>query len=104
MKHFVIFITIAFLIGCKQELTDVSKIESKLLPINSDLGQVDSITAYIAPYKKRVNEVLDSTLAYAPKMISKDDGEYNTTAGNLLADIIMSEANPIFKSTVPRCQ
>ena len=92
------FITIVCLPGCKQGPMGVSKIEATQLPIDSTFAQVDSIDTYIAPYRKRINEVLDSTLAYAPKMITKDDGEYNTSAGNLLADIIMSEANPIFKS------
>jgi 2',3'-cyclic-nucleotide 2'-phosphodiesterase (5'-nucleotidase family) len=41
---------------------------------------------------------LDSTLAYAPKTITKEDGEYNTTAGNLMADVVRLQANPIFKS------
>lgn len=84
--------------SCKQGSVGLAKIETTQLPVDSTLTSVDSIDAYIAPYRNRVREILDSTLAYAPKVITKDDGEYNTSAGNLMADIILSEARPIFKS------
>jgi 2',3'-cyclic-nucleotide 2'-phosphodiesterase (5'-nucleotidase family) len=100
IKHFVIFTTILFLTGCKQGPMVLSKIEAELLPIDSTLVKVDSIDTFVTPYRNRINAVLDSTLAYAPKMITKVDGEFNTSAGNLMADIIMSEANPIFKSRI----
>jgi 2',3'-cyclic-nucleotide 2'-phosphodiesterase (5'-nucleotidase family) len=54
--------------------------------------------AFITPYRDRLNKVLDSALAYAPYPISKTDGVYNTTAGNLMADIVLAEASPIFRS------
>lgn len=84
--------------ACKQGPVGLSKIEASQIPIDSDLAQVNSIDSYVAPFRNRINAVLDSTLAFAPNMITKNDGEYNTSAGNLMADIIMSEANPIFKS------
>lgn len=98
IKHFVIFITIGAFLACKQEKQVLSEIEGKLLPINDSIQASDSILAFVAPYKKQVNKVLDSTLAYAPYAISKEDGTYNTTAGNLMADILLSEANPVFKN------
>ncbi len=98
IQHVVIFVTILLLSACKQKPLGLSKIEGKQWPIDSTLSSVDSIESYIKPYRKRVTEVLDSTLAYTPKLISKEDGRYNTSAGNLMADIILSEANPTFKS------
>lgn len=98
IKHFVIFITIVSLTACKQDPVSLSNIEAKLISIDSTLLEVDSIDAYVTPYRNRINAVLDSTLAYAPNMITKVDGEFNTSAGNLMADIVMSEASPIFKS------
>ncbi|MCK0147729.1 5'-nucleotidase C-terminal domain-containing protein [Arenibacter sp. F26102] len=56
----------------------------------------DSVENLIAPYRNRINQVLDSVLAFAPKAISKTDGSLNTTAGNLMADIVMQEVNPVF--------
>lgn len=98
IQHFVIFTTIIGLASCKQEAYTLSKIEGKILPIDSSYTANKAITAFVLPYKTRINQVLDSTLTYAPYAITKTDGELNTTAGNLMADIVLSEASPIFKS------
>jgi len=98
IQHFVIFVTITCLCACNDAPKKLSKISGKQLPITDSINVTDSIDSFVAPYRKRVNEVLDSALAYSPKQISKKDGKYNTSAGNLMADIILSESNPIFKS------
>jgi len=97
IKQIVIFITIFTLSCCKEYPVRISEELGRQLPITDSLKGVDSLEAFIAPYRKRLDEVLDSTLAYAPYIISKTDGTYNTTAGNLLADIVFQEANPIFR-------
>lgn len=102
IKHFVLIVTIGCFFSCRQSPEVLTKIEGKELVIDSSFTDVDSLETYIAPYRNRINEVLDSALAYAPKKISKDDGTYNTSAGNLLADIIRSEADPIFKARTGR--
>ncbi|WP_273274168.1 5'-nucleotidase C-terminal domain-containing protein [Maribacter polysiphoniae] len=98
IKHFVIFITLLGFVSCKQESSRLVKIEGKQIAIDSTFTKTEGIEEFITPYRNRINEVLDSTLAYAPKSISKEDGEFNTTAGNLMADIVRIQANPIFKS------
>jgi 2',3'-cyclic-nucleotide 2'-phosphodiesterase (5'-nucleotidase family) len=98
IKHFVIFITFIGLVSCRQDTATLTRIEGKQLPIDSIISKSAYINEFILPYSTRINEVLDSTLAYAPKPISKEDGEFNTTAGNLMADIVRLQANPIFKS------
>ena len=98
IKHFVTIKTILLIVSCNQHPKLLSKIDTKQVDIDSTLVEVESIEKFIAPYRKRVNQILDSTLAYAPQNLTKVDGFYNTTAGNLLADIILSEAQPIFKS------
>lgn len=98
IKHFVVFVTIIYLAACKEQPTVLTKINARQIALDSTLNQVDSIQLFIAPYQNRVNEVLDSTLAYAPKTLTKTDGVYNTSAGNLMADIVLSEASPIFKA------
>ncbi|WP_299536407.1 5'-nucleotidase C-terminal domain-containing protein [Ulvibacterium sp.] len=98
MKHFVVFITIGCLLACHQNPPVLSQIKASQLQIDDSLPSYDSVETFLHPYSRRLNQVLDSALAYAPKKISKGDGEYNTTAGNLLADIMMSETRPIFKS------
>ena len=98
IKHFVIFITFCLFVSCKFEPGSATRITGKQLAIDSAI-QVDStVDAFIRPFYVRTNTILDSTLAYAPETLTKDDGVYNTTAGNLLADIILEQANPIFKA------
>ncbi len=98
MKHFVVFITILVFLSCGEEKSALSEVEGKQLPITSALAPVNTIDDFVAPYRERIDQVLDSSLAYAAKNITKDDGKYNTTAGNLMADIILEMANPVFKA------
>jgi len=97
MKHFVAFITIVLLTACVQGPPQLTSIKGTQLPINSELPSNDSIEAFITPYRNRINSVLDSALAYAPKDIVKSDGELNSSEGNLMADILFQQAQPIFK-------
>lgn len=98
IKHFVVFVTFFGILSCRQEQNNLIKIEGKQIAIDSTNVKKGSIEEFVTPYRNRINEILDSTLAYAPRAITKTNGEFNTTAGNLMADIVLSEANPIFKS------
>lgn len=96
LKHFVIFITFIGLSSCKLEPQALSRVAAKQISINDSIADDLKINQYVAPYKKRIDQVLDSTLAYAPYYISKTDGKYNSTAGNLMADAVLTLANPVF--------
>ncbi len=98
IEHFVIFVTIGMLTGCKERAFSLSTTTANQVTIDSLLSENDSVNAFILPYHDRINQVLDSALAYAPNVITKEDGVYNTSAGNLIADIVLLEANPIFNS------
>ena len=98
IKQFVIIITIFLCHSCKQRPQGLSSISATQISISDSLAVSDSIDAFIRPYRNRVNEVLDSALAYAPLAISKNDGEYNSSAGNLMADIVLEQAGPVFKN------
>lgn len=98
IKQFVIFITFCFIVSCKPEQVKVEEIVGMQIVIDSSLAKEVQIDSFIEPYYKRINTILDSTLAYAPKMLSKDDGRYNTSEGNLMADLILEQSSPIFKS------
>ncbi|WP_297762222.1 5'-nucleotidase C-terminal domain-containing protein [uncultured Muriicola sp.] len=97
MKHFVVFITIVLFTSCAQSPSQLTSIKGAQLPINSEIPSNDSIEVFITPYRNRINTVLDSVLAYAPKDIVKTDGKLNTSEGNLMADILMRQSQPIFK-------
>ncbi|NNK10795.1 MAG: 5'-nucleotidase C-terminal domain-containing protein [Flavobacteriaceae bacterium] len=98
MKHFVLFITILYLSSCADRPSHLHSISGKQLSIDAGIAVDDSIEAYLKPYRERVNAVLDSTLAFAPSNIDKTDGKLNSSQGNLMADIILTQAAPIFKS------
>lgn len=97
IKHFVVFITFLS-VGCQRHPQQLTKVEASRITVSDSIIGNDSITFFIAPYKKRIDAVLDSTLAYVPKDLVKNDGERNTSAGNFLADAILEQANPIFTS------
>lgn len=97
-KHFVTITTMLFFIGCGQPRSGLYKISGGILPIDQGITPKDSINDFVAPYRIRIDEVLDSVLAYNPTDISKTDGPFNSTAGNLMADIILQEVGPIFKA------
>jgi len=98
IKHFVVFITIMGINSCNQEKSSLQTMRADNIAIDSSIVAIDSILEFTEPYRERINTVLDSALAYSPIKISKTDGKYNTTAGNLMADIIREQAQPIFKA------
>ncbi|MBU2996028.1 5'-nucleotidase C-terminal domain-containing protein [Cellulophaga baltica] len=97
IKQFVIIITLLLFSSCKQEKQTLTEITGKEIPISDTIPKVDSISNFITPYRKRINEVLDSTLAFAPTDINKA-GKFNTNAGNLMADAVLELIAPVFKS------
>ncbi|WP_458626211.1 5'-nucleotidase C-terminal domain-containing protein [Winogradskyella sp. PC D3.3] len=76
--------------------TKLSKIEGKRIEINDSLKPDQAIEDFIAPYRMHVNKNMDSIISYAPKTYTKSDGEFNTAIGNLMADAVYSECNPVF--------
>jgi len=83
--------------SCNQEM-HLERIEGKRLEINDSLVGVSKIEDFIKPFREHVNSNLDSVLAYSVDTYSKTDGDLNTAIGNLMADAVMEEANPVFES------
>jgi len=98
IQQFVIIITFAFFASCRESPQTLSKISVEQVAIDSSLSEVAAIENFVAPYRKRVDQVLDSTLAYAPNILTKEDGFYNTSAGNLMARTLF--LNPVREKTL----
>jgi len=100
--HLVVFITIISFLSCRDQHFQLTAIHGQQLIIeapNSISPTVsDSLQKFLEPYQKHLNNVLDAPLCYAPYPISATDGRYNSSAGNLLADIVMAQAGPVFRS------
>nr|WP_321236574.1 5'-nucleotidase [uncultured Psychroserpens sp.] len=96
-KHFFFFFCLIILSSCKQEV-HLHKIEGQQINISDSLQTDQSIESFIKPYREHVNANLDSVLAYAVETYSKSDGEYNTAIGNMMADAVYEQSNPVFKT------
>lgn len=94
----VFFITLLLVAGCKKERLASSEIKGERIEINNSIIPDTEIENFILPYSTHINKTLDSVLAYNPVNLNKSDGELNTAIGNLMADIVMEQANPVFKS------
>jgi 2',3'-cyclic-nucleotide 2'-phosphodiesterase (5'-nucleotidase family) len=75
----------------------VTKVEGKRIEINPEIPADSAIEAFIKPYHDHLNKDLDSIISYAPMTYAKTDGELNTAIGNLMADAVYSQCNPLFK-------
>ncbi len=82
--------------SCKQQKQHLSKISASKIEITDSLEVNAKIDAFIKPYRDHIDKDLDSVLAYAVDTYSKSDGKLNTALGNLMADAIYSEVNPVF--------
>ncbi len=98
MKNFSLIIIICVLFATSCESHHLHKIEGKQITITDSLSTNQDIEKVIAPYRKRINESLDSVISYSKRTYSKTDGLFNTAIGNMMADAVFEEANPIFKS------
>ena len=94
-KFFITFCVLLSFAGCKQERPAIAQPQASQILIDSTLHPADSIDTFIQPYRSRLNAVLDAPLSYAPKHITKTEGQWNTPMGNLMADLLLDRANAV---------
>lgn len=97
MKKIVLLLTIFLAISCAEEKQSVSKIEGKRININDSLAVDQKIEDFIKPFRERIEEDMNKVLSFAPKDMHKNDGELETTIGNLMADLVKSQSEPVYK-------
>ncbi|WP_400079427.1 5'-nucleotidase C-terminal domain-containing protein [Winogradskyella sp. R77965] len=95
IKHIFKLCFLLLIFSCNKDL-HINKIEGKRIDINDSIATDQVIEDYIKPYRESVNKNLDSVISYAVDTYSKNDGDLNTAIGNLMADAVYSESNPIF--------
>lgn len=96
-QFFFIFLVLIFH-GCKTEQYQSTEVNGERIPIETSIPEDTAIANFIKPFSEHINKTLDSVLAYNPQDLNKSEGELNTAIGNLMADIVMEQANPVFKS------
>jgi len=95
IKHILKLSLLLLIFSCNND-SYLSKIEGKRIDINDSIASNQAIEDFIKPFREQVNKNLDSVISYAPETYSKSDGELNTAIGNLMADAVYSEGNPVF--------
>lgn len=97
-KHLFLLLLFSGFISCDFNSSSDTGIDGKRLAITDSIEADSEIADFIRPFKEHLNSTLDSTLAHNPMDLSKSDGDLNTGIGNLMADIVMEQANPVFNS------
>ncbi len=95
LKNILLVFGLLLCVSCKAPI-DVFKIEGRNININDSLQAKASLDDFIKPYRENITKDLDSVLGYSVATYSKADGDLNTAIGNLMADIIYEEADPVF--------
>lgn len=96
LKLFVIFLTLFFIVSCSNKNYNLTKIEGKQLPVTEKQPETPEIEKFIKPYREHINKDLDSVLAYCPETLDKSTGKWQTTIGNLMADVCVERGNFVF--------
>ena len=93
-RHFVLFLTFAVLAGCQPQ-QQLHRIEAHQIGVTNASAQTPSIDAFVKPYREKLDQDLNTVLAYAPQTIDKK-GEWQSPIGNLFADVTLQKCNPVF--------
>lgn len=88
--------------GTEKNTKNISEVSSERISVNGEINADKEIANFIKPYKEHLNATLDSVLAYNPNLLSKNDGDLNTAIGNLMADVVLQQANPVIKKRTGR--
>ncbi len=91
-----LFVFAVALLGCKSLKKQLYKFEAKYIPVQASTTPDSIVLDLIAPYKEKIERDLDSVLSYAASTYSKKTGHLNTAIGNLMADIVLKQANAAF--------
>jgi len=96
-KHIIVLLGCVVCFGsCQKKSFVLTKIEGKQITVSDSIAEDENIDAAIAPYRAQLDKDMTRVLSYAPKTYTKNDGHLNTALGNLMADIVFSEADPVF--------
>ncbi|SDR96972.1 5'-nucleotidase, C-terminal domain [Polaribacter sp. KT25b] len=95
LSHFICCLIL--LISCKEANNHLTKISAKNIGIDSMLVSSKSIENMIAPYKEELTADMQEVLSYSTVSFTLNATNRQSNLGNLLADLCMEVATPIFK-------
>lgn len=74
------------------------QIEAKNILVDQHITEKQEVLDIIDPYKKHVDEQMNEVLSSATETMDKSNGKWETTIGNLFAQAVIQESNPIFRA------
>ena len=97
MKKLVqIIMIISLILSCDNSKILVNT-EGENISINSGIETIKEVEEIINPYKLNLDKTMNQVLSFSVDDYSKNDGDYNTAIGNLMADAVFELTNPVFK-------
>lgn len=96
VKQLLVYVQILFLFACSSPNLQLSKVTGKRIEIDSVLPTNKAIDEIVAPYRKELKKEMDKPLSKATKNLVGNDGELQSSLGNLLADLSFEMGNPVF--------
>ena len=94
--YIICFLLVFF--SCRQQTdTHLTKITAKTIAVDSSVSGSKIIDSIISPYKDELATKMQEILSYAPIDFTKNDGELQSTLGNLVADLSFDMANPVYQ-------
>ncbi len=99
MKKIIIsFIIFSTLLSCKSQAPKLVKIEGKQTIINETITSDKTIENIIEPYREKVEKEMTTVISYTPINLYRNDGDLESSLGNLMADLCYERANPVFNA------
>lgn len=98
-QYLLLAICMLILSACKKDTpAKLHQIKATQLITDSTTVNNKAITDFIAPFKTHLNEQLDAVLCTTPIDLTRIDGEFESSLGNLMADICFEQGNPIYNT------
>ena len=95
-RYFWFLILIIGISSCKKTPVQLTRIEGKLIPVDSSVANSKILDSIIAPYRDKVDKEMNIVLSYAPESLIKERGTAETNIGNFMADVCYERGEPIF--------
>ena len=96
MKQSYVLLFLLAISSCKKSEKQLVTITAKNIAIDNTIKASEEIVRVIHPYKEKLVSEMQEVLCYSPKEIVKNDGNMQSSLGNLMADMCFEMANPIF--------
>ncbi len=97
MRFLYVFCFLIACISCKQKKQHLTRITAKNIVLDSTFAENNEIENAVAPYKAKLVNEMQQVLSYTPKDLVKNDGEMQSSLGNVMADLTLELSNPIYK-------